>query len=93
MNIDKKRESSQYIEATQAMDELFLQSPKRSLNKSKGKETETETENNNNNNNNNNNKSVSDKDDDIENRQVVKKRKWITIREFVVYLKLLVEIK
>ncbi len=85
MDIDEG-ESSRHTGATQDMKNLFLElSSKSSKSKGKGKaiETEAETEQDNDD---NNDKSESDKDDDTEEGQpIIKKRKWVTIREFVMY--------
>src|SRR6266498_3386051 len=86
MDIDEG-ESSRHTGATQDMENLFLELfSKSSKSKGKGKaiETEAETEQDNDD---NDDKSESDKDnDDIEEGQpIIKKRKWVTIREFVVY--------
>src|SRR6266498_3679706 len=82
MDIDEG-ESSRHTGATQDMENLFLElSSKSSKSKGKGKaiETEAETEQD------NDDKSESDKDDDTEEGQpIIKKRKWVTIREFVMY--------
>ena len=69
------------------MENLFLELTSK-LSKSKGKgkaiETEAETEQDNDD---NDDKFESDKDDDDieEGQPIIKKRKWVTIREFVIY--------